>query len=122
MTPLPEKPCAACGRRITWRAKWRDCWDEVRFCSERCRRNKPNQKSTATETAILAMLATRKAGSTICPSEVARQLHPETWRDHMEDVRNAARRLVARHQLVITQRGQIVDPSTAKGPIRLKLP
>jgi len=25
----PEKSCATCGRRITWRAKWRDCWDEI---------------------------------------------------------------------------------------------
>jgi len=121
MKPAPEKPCATCGRRITWRAKWRDCWDEVRYCSERCRRNKPGSQGDATETTILEMLAARKSGATICPSEVARQRHPETWRDHMEDVRRAARRLVAREKLVITQRGQVVDPSTAKGPIRLRL-
>ncbi len=39
----------------------------------------------------------------------------------MEEVRSVARRLVADGRLVITQRGQVVDPSTAKGPIRLKL-
>ncbi len=70
---------------------------------------------------ILAMLAERKSGATICPGEVARKLHPDTWRDHMEEVRSVARRLVADGRLVITQRGQVVDPSTAKGPIRLKL-
>lgn len=34
---LPSKPCAACGRAFSWRKKWERCWDEVRFCSDRCR-------------------------------------------------------------------------------------
>lgn len=37
---LPVKDCAACGRPFTWRKKWARCWDEVRYCSERCRRQK----------------------------------------------------------------------------------
>ena len=37
---LPEKRCATCGRPFTWRRKWADNWDEVRHCSERCRRNR----------------------------------------------------------------------------------
>ena len=35
---LPEKPCAACGRPFTWRKKWAKVWEEVRYCSERCKR------------------------------------------------------------------------------------
>ncbi|MCZ8377102.1 MAG: DUF2256 domain-containing protein [Beijerinckiaceae bacterium] len=34
---LPEKPCAQCSRPFTWRKKWEKVWDEVRFCSDRCR-------------------------------------------------------------------------------------
>ncbi len=34
---LPSKPCAHCGRPFTWRKKWEKVWDEVRFCSDRCR-------------------------------------------------------------------------------------
>lgn len=37
---LPSKPCAACGRPFTWRKKWERCWNEVRFCSDRCRRER----------------------------------------------------------------------------------
>jgi len=37
---LPSKPCAVCGRTMTWRRAWAKVWDEVRYCSERCRRNK----------------------------------------------------------------------------------
>ncbi len=36
----------------------------------------------------------------------------------MEPARAAARRLVARGEVEITQRGSVVDPSTAKGPVR----
>jgi len=43
----------------------------------------------------------------------------EQWRDWMEPVRCAARRLVANGKLIITQGGRAVDPSLAKGPIRL---
>lgn len=35
--PLPEKPCARCGRPFAWRKKWRRDWDDVRYCSARCR-------------------------------------------------------------------------------------
>jgi hypothetical protein len=34
---LPQKPCATCGRPFTWRKKWAKVWDEVRYCSDRCR-------------------------------------------------------------------------------------
>jgi hypothetical protein len=45
--PLPQKICRACRRPFTWRRKWADCWDEVLYCSERCRRHR---KSAAART------------------------------------------------------------------------
>jgi hypothetical protein len=38
----------------------------------------------------------------------------------MDDARSAARRLVAAGAVEITQGGRVVDPSTAKGPIRIR--
>ena len=38
----------------------------------------------------------------------------------MEPARRAARRLVASGEVEITQAGRVVDPSTAKGPIRIR--
>jgi hypothetical protein len=35
---LPSKPCAACGRPMSWRKAWAKNWDEVRYCSDACRR------------------------------------------------------------------------------------
>ena len=37
---LPSKICAGCGLPFAWRKKWERDWDNVRYCSERCRRNK----------------------------------------------------------------------------------
>ena len=35
---LPAKPCLACGRLMSWRKRWERCWDEVKYCSDACRR------------------------------------------------------------------------------------
>ncbi|MDC1275394.1 DUF2256 domain-containing protein [Ascidiaceihabitans sp.] len=43
---LPIKTCVTCERPFTWRKKWAKVWDEVRYCSERCRRSR-NLKSTS---------------------------------------------------------------------------
>ncbi|MFZ8928574.1 MAG: DUF2256 domain-containing protein [Gammaproteobacteria bacterium] len=37
-TNLPEKICQHCLRPFSWRKKWWRCWDEVKYCSERCKR------------------------------------------------------------------------------------
>ena len=72
------------------------------------------------EETTLALLARRRPQATICPSEVARALGGESWRDLMEPARQAARRLVTAGQVEITQGGQVVDPFTVTGPIRVR--
>lgn len=37
---LPRKICPVCQRPFTWRKKWAKCWEQVKYCSERCRRTK----------------------------------------------------------------------------------
>jgi hypothetical protein len=73
------------------------------------------------ERAILDLLAERDAGKTICPSDAARALDGEKFRDLMPLVRDAAGRLVADGKIEVTQRGRGVDLDTARGPIRLRL-
>ncbi|ANM29150.1 hypothetical protein ABI59_05385 [Acidobacteria bacterium Mor1] len=119
----PEsKLCAACGREMQWRKAWAANWERMRFCSAGCRRHRGNsRRDQALEQAIGDLLQQRRRGATICPSEVARKLSPEAWRPLMEPVRRAARRLVARGELEILQQGRVVDPSRARGAIRLRL-
>jgi hypothetical protein len=123
-TPKKEKICKTCGRAFSWRKKWEKDWDVVKYCSDACRGNKPGVADAALEAAILELLAERGAGKTICPSEAAKWVGGNAarrdWEGLMEPARAAARRLVAQGKIVITQGGRVVDPSTAKGPIRLQ--
>ncbi len=64
--------------------------------------------------AVLLTLAAERTGRTFCPSEAARAL-ADDWRPLMPDIRRVAATL----PLIATQKGQPVDPLTAKGPIRL---
>jgi hypothetical protein len=34
---FPTKQCAVCLLPFTWRKKWARDWDQVKYCSERCR-------------------------------------------------------------------------------------
>ena len=70
--------------------------------------------------AILAMLDERAPESSICPSEVARRVAPDGWRTHMDDAREAARRLARQGAVRITQRGKTLDPDGPfRGPVRI---
>ena len=37
---LPSKPRLGCGRPMSWRKRWARNWEEVKFCSDACRRSK----------------------------------------------------------------------------------
>jgi hypothetical protein len=38
---LPRKICMGCGLPMVWRKKWEKVWEEVRYCSDRCRNAAP---------------------------------------------------------------------------------
>jgi len=72
-------------------------------------------------TTILTLASLRGGDKTICPSEVARNLWPNEWRDHMEEVRKAAFDLRDEGKIIILQKGEPVTGNTVKGPIRIKI-
>ena len=75
------KVCASCGRVMTWRKAWERTWDDVKYCSDACRKRKVRPQDVALEESIVRLLDQRKAGATICPSEAARLVgddNPET--------------------------------------------
>ena len=78
------------------------------------------------EETLLALVAARGAGKTICPSEVARALggpHPDGWSPLMKPVRRIAVRLVKEGRVAILRKGRPVeDPDTFRGIYRLGPP
>lgn len=69
---------------------------------------------------ILDLLKERGPDKTICPSEL---LSGKDKQDPalMERVRASARDLASQGSIEFTQHGEVVDPSAARGPIRLRL-
>jgi len=116
---LETKPCVVCGRTITWRKKWARDWEQVKYCSKACRSQRDADKHAQLDQRLLTMLHERSP-KTLCPSEAARWCFGENWREQMETIRQSARRLVAKGQAQILQQGRVVDPSTAKGAIRVR--
>lgn len=78
--------------------------------------------SSPLEAAMLALLAERGPGKSICPSEAARAVDPQGWRRLLGQARATAVGLARRGRLVITRHGQPVDPDAFKGVYRLRLP
>ncbi|WP_207769319.1 DUF2256 and DUF3253 domain-containing protein [Nocardioides currus] len=121
MTP-PPKTCASCGRRIEWRKKWERDWDDVRYCSTACRRRGVTPVDRALEDALHTLVAAAGARA-VDVAEAADTVAAATGRPRQEldePARRAARRLVSRGEVSIVQKGRVVDPSTAKGPISVR--
>lgn len=88
--------------------------------------------------AIEALLATRRADASICPSEAARRLRPDAWRALMPAVRRVAFEMARAGRLRITQGATTIagdgrpdaggvdggiaagDPPAVRGAIRLR--
>jgi hypothetical protein len=121
---LEPKTCVCCGRTIEWRKKWERNWDEVRYCSDSCRKRKVKPVDLELEVAIHELLEQCGRGKAICPSEAAKVVggteSEAAWSNLMEPARMAARRLAASGDVELTQQGRVVDPSTARGPIRIR--
>ncbi len=120
MSPPESKTCAICGRAIEWRRKWATDWEAVKYCSARCRRRRIDATDRALEAKLRELARARGRHETLCPSEAARAVS-EDWRPLMERTREAARRLVAGGEVEMLQKGRVVDPSRARGPIRVRL-
>ena len=97
----------------------------------------------AVEEKIFDLLAARRPGATICPSEVARALEADVlrapgregmrapglapgaevaqWREAMPLVREVAHELALAGRVVVTRRGVGVGATSGGGPIRIGL-
>lgn len=73
-----------------------------------------DERVAATVRALL-----RQRDGTICPSEAARVVGGEGWRDQMDVVRRVAWQLAHDDVVAITQRGEEVTDPDVRGPIRI---
>jgi hypothetical protein len=74
------------------------------------------------ERAIVDLLDQRRPDASICPSDAARAVDADGWRELMPAARAAAGRLAATGSVSVTQGGEVVDVATARGPVRIRRP
>lgn len=70
---------------------------------------------------ILRQCRARGPGKTVSLSQVARALIPDeaAWRTLMQQIRTVAAKLADAGQIVVTQKGVVIEPKEPRGPIRL---
>jgi hypothetical protein len=112
-----EKICASCGRIITYRKKWEKNWDEIKYCSDECRRNKNRFDF---RDAILELLRLRGPHAVIAQVDV---LTSSQQADAvlLEHARRSARLLAHEGKIELLQNGKVVDPTTFRGPVQMRL-
>ena len=80
-----------------------------------------NEDRRARIRATMRALLRRRSGKSICPSDVARAIGGRSCRDLMDEVRSVAAEESTAGRLSVRQKGEAVDPTTAKGPVRYLL-
>ncbi|MCV7421311.1 DUF3253 domain-containing protein [Mycobacterium yunnanensis] len=72
--------------------------------------------------AILDLARQRGPSKTICPSDAARAIGGDEWRNLMDDARDVARELARTGDVEISQKGTVLDPDQPwRGPIRIRI-
>jgi hypothetical protein len=71
---------------------------------------------------ILDLARQRGPSSSICPSDAARAVGGEQWRDLMAQARDVARDLARAGDVEVLQKGNALDPDAPwRGPIRIRV-
>jgi len=116
MAAPPDKLCPVCGRRFQWRKQWARDWEQVKFCSARCRSTRLDDTDRAMEDCLRRLLRA-SAGKPVPLDALGAQLAADP---DSERARNAARRLVAAGEAVLVRQGRVVAPETARGKLWLR--
>jgi hypothetical protein len=108
---------------MTWRKAWARSWDEVRYCSSACRIRRVGPVDRALEDALRGLLEAAPRNATVDPDDavdVVAATGSTSRAELREPARSAARRLVAQGVAEVVERGRVVDPSRATGPMALR--
>lgn len=114
---INEKICQSCGRPFENRKKWRDIFDEIKYCSKKCKSNKSPIKL---KEKIMSYLNSQNSRSAYSLDKI---LSAEEFNNKaiLEKARCAARLLADEKIINIIQNGKTVDPTDFKGSIEIKL-
>ena len=114
---METKHCNSCGRPFDKQKRFEKNWDEIKYCSAKCRKEKLEKNQTELEVFIIEKLS---LVSNICPSQIATEFFgKDRMKQMMEPVRCACRRLHLADKIKITQGNKPIKTLNFRGPIRI---
>ncbi len=119
-TNRPQKSCLSCGRSFTWRKSFAKNWEDVKYCSNTCRKRKLSKIDQQIENTILELLEAQTHPTPLRTDQVADFLDFRNDKNLLETIKRAARRLESKNFVIITQDGKRVDSSKAKGHLQIR--
>jgi len=117
---FPQKNCSSCGRSFTWRKSFAKNWEDVKYCSNACRKRKLSKIDQQIENSILELLEAETYSNPLSTDQIADFLDFGNDKNLLESIKRAARRLEMKSFVIITQDGKRVDSSTAKGHLQIR--
>ena len=117
---FPQKNCSSCGRSFTWRKSFAKNWEDVKYCSNACRKRKLSKIDQQIENSILELLEAETYSNPLSTDQIADFLDFGNDKNLLESIKRAARRLEMKSFVIITQDGKRVDSSTAKGHFQIR--
>ncbi len=112
--------CAVCGLPFSWRSRWKDCWDEVRYCSQRCRRRKLRDSDQQLESQLLDLLRHGRQSVSELESSVTGAAAMGIAPDR-QSVRMALRRLCVKGAVRIPRPARTVDGMASDGSTLIEI-
>jgi hypothetical protein len=70
---------------------------------------------------IMALLTARGPDRSARPMDVAKELDPDQWRQHLKAIREEAIGLAREGKIEILRKGKRVEPDNVRGVIRLRI-
>ena len=96
-----EKTCISCGLSFSFRKKFEKDWDEIKYCSKKCRKNKLEKSDKEIEDFILEFARGLYPPKAIQARTISRTYFGIHWKKFHQRVLAAIRRLSHRNILMI---------------------
>ena len=96
-----EKICVSCGLSFSYRKKFSKNWDEIQYCSKKCRRNKLQKSDKVLEKFIIEFATGPHPLKVIQARTISRTYFGVHWKEFHQRVLAAIRRLSHRNILLI---------------------
>ena len=111
---MKTKHCLSCGRPFSEQKRWEKNWDEVKYCSQKCRTNKWDKKFKDLAQFILN-------NGHLNNHEIEENYFQKKNKNSSEIVKSVCRRLHLSGEITILQKGKPISSTNFRGKYDIKI-